>query len=111
MSEENPIEKYLNLKIEALDKIINTRLEAQDKALELQAKKYDEHLASLNHEAAQLKEMQATYLPRETYDIQYSELKTYKDRMDGKASSLSVLISYIFTLAVLILAIIDLVME
>jgi len=44
-------------------------------ALALQAKEYERRLSSLNHEAEQLKAMQATYMPREVADSSFNELR------------------------------------
>jgi len=60
-------------------------------ALELQAKEYDRRLESLNHEAEQLKKMQATYLPREVGENKISRmeeevttLKLWKSNLMGR---------------------------
>lgn len=62
-----------------------------EKALELQAAEYDRRLSSLNHEAEQLKKMQATYLPREVgeKDIERIEgeltkLQLWKSNLMGR---------------------------
>jgi hypothetical protein len=70
------------------EKIQNEKKKREDwqasyeKALQLQAAEYDRRLNALNHEAEQLKKMQATYLPREVgenkLDAIVNELTTLK---------------------------------
>jgi len=54
---------------------IKSKLKAINKARKLQAKEYERRLEALNHEAAQLKDMQATYTPREVFDRTIAELR------------------------------------
>jgi|ERR1044071_5142591 hypothetical protein len=51
------------------------RQESYETALKLQAKEYDRRLEALNHEAEQLKKMQATYLPREVGENKIGRLE------------------------------------
>ena len=51
-----------------LREIMQLQLGAVEKARTLQAEEYERRLALLNHEAAQLKDMQATYVPREVFE-------------------------------------------
>jgi len=78
------------------------KLEAQNKALELQAREYERRLENLNNEARQLKEMQRTYLPRETWEAAFSniakdirELRESRAELQGKASMQSVVGAYV----------------
>jgi hypothetical protein len=48
---------------------------ATEKALRLQAKEYERRLEILNHEAIQLRDMQAKYVPREVFDSKHYELE------------------------------------
>jgi hypothetical protein len=57
-----------------LREVMQLQLSAVEKARELQAAEYERRLALLNHEAAQLKDMQAQYVPREVFDNKMSEL-------------------------------------
>lgn len=109
--------KELEIKYYDLDKqiAIERTVHLKDKealatALELQAKEYERRLDLLNHEAQQLKDMQATYVPRELFDTtikelnkEISALKQYKDNAMGKQSILTVVISVIISLGFLLL--------
>ena len=46
-----------------------------EKALRLQAEKYDEHLAALNHAHEQLQQDRADFLPRGEYGIHHGALE------------------------------------
>ena len=56
---------------------------ASHTALELQAAEYARRLMDLNHEAQQLKDMQAKYTPRETYDRDAREADTRIRRLEN----------------------------
>ena len=64
------LEKYLTLKIEALEKVINTRLDAQSEALRIQAAEYERRLENLNNENARINKAAAASVLRELYDSQ-----------------------------------------
>ncbi len=51
---------------------LQEQLVAARYALELQGKEYERRLQILNHEAEQLKEMQAKYMPREVADNEFA---------------------------------------
>lgn len=51
------------------------KFKARDRQLKIQAKEYKRRLEALNHEAEQLKNMQATYTPREVFDRMIDELR------------------------------------
>jgi hypothetical protein len=55
--------------------ILEERLQGAKEALKLQADEYERRLEILNHEAQQLKDMQTTYIPRETYEISHKSLE------------------------------------
>lgn len=64
-------------------------------ALKLQAKEYERRLNSLNGEAGQLKQMQATYTPRETFERTLEQLRkdieslmVWKIKQEGKSQLL-----------------------
>jgi FtsZ-binding cell division protein ZapB len=59
-----PTTELLALEIKHLREL----LQVKEEALKLQATEYERRLASLNHEAEQLKSMQNTYIPREVFD-------------------------------------------
>jgi len=90
----------MDTRIDALEKLFNTRLEAQDSARELQATEYARRLDILNGEAERLRQMQATYVPRELYeriDLQRCEdikaLESYRDVQLGKNIVLTAIIA------------------
>jgi len=66
----------LRAELDALKKLSDERREADRDALKLQAAEYERRLAALNHEADQLRRMQATYLPREVYEAEARELRS-----------------------------------
>lgn len=81
-----------------LYRFFTEKFRAHDKELKLQAKEYKRRLADLNHEAEQLKDMQATYTPREIFDRTVDDLKEkidililWKTKQEGKSQ----LIQYI----------------
>lgn len=51
------------------------KFEAMEKALQLQAKEYERRLSDLNGEAGRLRDMQATYVPREVFDTVVKDLE------------------------------------
>ena len=57
-----------------LKEILDIKIENAEKALTLQATEYHRRLNDLNGEAKRLREMQASYVSREIYDVQHSEL-------------------------------------
>lgn len=67
------------MKETCLDKkiaVLEERLTGAQDALKIQAREYERRLETLNHEAQQLKDMQAKYLPREVYEANYKETNT-----------------------------------
>jgi len=66
----------LRAEFNELQKRLDERRDHDKEALSLQAKEYERRLAGLNHEAEQLRRMQATYLPREVYEAEARELRT-----------------------------------
>ena len=69
-----------------LREVMQLQLGAVEKARELQAAEYERRLALLNHEAAQLKDMQAMYVPREVFEGTMKELGGKIDKMIDSAS-------------------------
>lgn len=57
------------------DEVFKTKFEAMEKALQLQAKEYERRLSDLNGEAGRLRDMQATYVPREVFDTVVKDLE------------------------------------
>lgn len=67
---------------EYFEKLMQAEKESMERALKLQSSEYERRLTDLNHKAEQLKDMQMTYLPRETYEVQHKQLT---DRFDDLA--------------------------
>ena len=59
-----------------LREFIEEKFKNADKALELQAKETERRLELLNGEAERLRTMQATYLPREVFEVCCKEMAT-----------------------------------
>lgn len=93
----------MNVTGDFIYKFFTEKFKARDKQLKLQAKEYERRLEALNHEADQLKNMQATYTPREVFDRTVDELRKeikvfndWKTKQDGK-SDLTKFIPWILT--------------
>ena len=59
------------MKMETLDKkiaVLEEQVKSSKIGLELQAKEYERRLEILNHESERLKEMQSTYVRKESYE-------------------------------------------
>lgn len=68
------LKELLTQRISAEQRVAGEHFVAIDKALVLRAKEIDAHLAALNGEAARLREMQTTYLPREVADERHAKM-------------------------------------
>lgn len=75
-----------------LYKFFTEKFKSRDNQLKLQAKEYERRLEALNHEAEQLKNMQATYTSREVFDRVVDELRKdikllndWKTKQEGRA--------------------------
>lgn len=98
MKDHTCTNKELEDKITALEialAVTNTTHEKDmvriDTALVLQAKEYERRLDLLNGEASRLRDIQATYLPREVYEVfkkdqqnEIYDLKSFKDATIGR---------------------------
>lgn len=62
-----------------LKEMSTERHAVRDKALELQYKETERRLLALNHEAEQLKSMQARYIPREVYEANAKDVNNQID--------------------------------
>lgn len=62
------INTSLEREIAHIKELFRAELDAVKMAKELQAKEYERRLEILNGEAEQLRDMQATYVPRETFE-------------------------------------------
>lgn len=80
------VRELLSTKIEALEKLINFRLDLNDKALQIQHKEYERRLRDLNGEAERLRQMQATYVSREVYEINHRELTSKLEALSNRSN-------------------------
>jgi hypothetical protein len=86
------VKEYLEAIINHNQKYNDERTSYAEKALRLQAEEYGRRLDALNHEAAQLKQMQTTYLPRETYESDQKTKATNKTTYIALGISLAALV-------------------
>lgn len=84
----------------AIRREIALMFEAKDSALKLKSAEDKIHFEKLNHEAEQLKRMQATYLPRESHELSMkdinkaiTELTSFKDNLLGRMTIISAIIA------------------
>jgi uncharacterized secreted protein with C-terminal beta-propeller domain len=97
----------VHIDTEVLKREIELRFDASKTALDMQATEYARRLDALNGEAERLRIMQASYVPREAYDIAHMELikkvedlQVFKERSLGRQSIISVGISAAISLIV-----------
>jgi len=90
----------LDKKTSILEEKLELKFENADHALDLQSKEYLRRLDMLNGEGERLRSMQATYLPRETYEINHKELcnkidelEEFKNNALGRQAILMILLS------------------
>src|ERR1700674_1784357 len=67
------LREYLTLRIDSIEKLIEERFAQSQKALDLESKEVSRRLENLNGEASRLREMQATYVPRELFELQINK--------------------------------------
>lgn len=98
------LKELLMQRICNLEKVTEERFQQSEKALLIQTKEIERRLENLNGEASRLRDIQATYLPRETYEIQQKDttkkienLEDYKNNNQGKNTILAVVISIVLT--------------
>ena len=93
----------IEVRLARLEVSVAGEIRALREARDLQAKEYERRLETLNHEAAQLKSMQSSYVPRETYDLlvkEVSELKLWKSNDQGKNAVWGIVIPLIVSIIV-----------
>ena len=97
---------------------IDTRITALEKATEIAANAMERRLEGMNEFRDQLKDQASRFVTRDEMDIQVgvnreaiSDLRTFKDRLEGKASAQSVYIAYAFALVSLVLSVIGLLVK
>ena len=105
------LKELLIQKIESVEKLNDERFVNQEKALTLQTAELARRLDFLNGEAERLRIMQMTYLPRETYDINHSdlnkrttELEAYRERSIGQQAVIASVISVAIGVLMLLLS-------
>lgn len=104
------LKELLMLRMDGMERLTEGRFTSSQLALDLGAKETERRLDLLNGEAERLRLIQATYLPREVYDANYSELRkeivglnSSRDIQNGRNSVLSGVIA--FTTSVLLIVI------
>ncbi len=100
----------LRAEIVSLHKQVDLRLEAGAKALKLQAAENLRRLDLLNGEAERLRQIQATYLPREVYDVsaremhkKINELREREAHTQGRNSVIAAVVAFAISLMFLLL--------
>ena len=113
--EKNEVFTQMRIAIARLEAATTVKFDGMNKALELQSKEYSRRLESLNGEAEHLRKMQATYVPRETYDNAHGELnkkvdelQAFKEHSQGE-NSRAVLVSIIAAVVAAASVIVDLI--
>lgn len=71
--------QVLEVRIEALERMLDERHAHYKEALEISAKEMARRLETLNGEAGRLREMQATYVPREVYDQSVLKIRVLEE--------------------------------
>lgn len=96
-------DKVLQLEIDHLREVMDLKFENSEKALRLQASEYERHLSNLNNEAKQLKEMQATYLPRELWNTEHKAIVSIVTSMKDNQNKILITIVVMITAMEIIL--------
>ena len=79
---DEPVSLREHLELKARVDVIDTRAVNAASALELQAKNYEQHLASLNNEQARLAADRERFLPRETFSLFEDSLREWRDSIN-----------------------------
>jgi len=94
------LKEFFLTKLDSLTKVVEERFRVTDKALVLEATELARRLDILNGEAQRLRDIQATYLPREVYDVsqkevskKISEFEAFIATYQGKGSVTAILTS------------------
>jgi len=94
------LKEYLIEKIESLKEITNLNFDKTQQALQLEAAELARRLEILNGEATRLRDIQATYLPRELFesrigemDKKIAELELAKSEAQGRGQVITTLTS------------------
>jgi hypothetical protein len=95
--------EVLEARLEALERLIDERHLNNKEALDLNAKEMARRLDILNGEAGRLREMQATYVPREIYEASVIKIRALEDGaayQRGQGQVIAALISAAVSVAV-----------
>ena len=102
--EVSTLKELINTKICLHNQIVDKRFESLDVALKLQAKEYERRLLDLNGEAARIRDIQLSSVPRETYQIKHEklesevkELRQWKDNQQGKSAVYSIILPLVIS--------------
>lgn len=101
----------LESELASLRESMNLRFAAIEQARQLQAVEYQRRLELLNGEAKRLLDMQATYVPRELWDVKREELMTsvrqleaYRNNQVGRQTMLSMFVAAATSIIVTVIA-------
>lgn len=108
----------LDIKVVILETTVHERLAAITEARILQAREYERRLENLNGEAERLRQIQASYLPREVWEQALLEIKkefadlkselgtikSYKDNATGRQAILAVVVSTLISACFLVVS-------
>lgn len=90
------LKEILELQVKHLKEL----LEEKDRALDLQAREYERRLGILNGEAERLRNMQASYVPREVYESESKEINNKvqllidkQNRQSGWVAAISIILT------------------
>ena len=103
---------------EYFERILTEYKDSMADALSIRSRETERRLDNLNGEAERLKNIQATYLPRTEYSLQYDHLKDdieslklSRAELRGKASQTSVNVAYGISFISMILGLISMLRE
>ncbi len=112
------LKELLMLKTNSMEQLTEEKFAGAADALKIQAKEYERRLDALNGEAAWLREIQSTYLPREIYEANQKEqdgkidnLIFVNQKSEGKSEGISMTVAAIFGVTVLLISIAGLIIS
>ena len=114
---ENPV-SVSSREAVSLKEHFDTRLKAIEKSTDLSANTLEKRLEGMNEFRDTLRDQASRFVTRDELEVRTSvnrdaiaELRTFKDRLEGKASASSVYIAYGISLVGLVLSIIGILMK
>ncbi len=112
------LKELLMLKTNSMEQLTEEKFAGAADALRIQAKEYERRLDALNGEAARLREIQSTYLPKEIYEAKQKEqdgkidnLIFVNQKSEGKSEGISMTVAAIFGVTVLLISIAGLIIS